>query len=235
MNIRGFIDSSFVDWDGKVSCVVFTGGCNLRCRFCYNFGLVLHPREFEEIPEEYILGYLKEHADFIDGVCITGGEPTLQKDLVQFCREVKALGIAVKLDTNGTNPGVLRGLLDEGLVDYVAMDVKAPFDEESYSHLSGVSLKGGLDSIKETIDIILTSGVDHEFRTTVVPGVHTVGDIERISESVIGASRYFLQKFMPHSRLEELNRNRPQTDEEMERFADAARRHLEYVDWRGGR
>jgi pyruvate formate lyase activating enzyme len=233
MNIRGFVDTSFVDWDGKVSCVVFTGGCNLRCGFCYNFGLVLHPEKFDWIPEEHVLNYLRENSDFIDGVCITGGEPTMQSDLEHFCRRVKALGLGIKLDTNGTNPQVLKQLIDQGLIDFVAMDVKARLDEGVYSDLAGVSLNGSMDDIKRTIQIIIDSGVDHEFRTTVVPGVHSKEDVEQISRSIANANCYRLQKFQPHSRFEDLNKFHPQSDDEMEELAQIARQHVKEVEWRG--
>jgi pyruvate formate lyase activating enzyme len=210
MNIRGFVDTSFVDWDGKVSCVVFTGGCNLRCGFCYNFGLVLHPEKFDWIPEEHVLNYLRENSD-----------------------RVKALGLGIKLDTNGTNPQVLKQLIDQGLIDFVAMDVKARLDEGVYSDLAGVSLNGSMDDIKRTIQIIIDSGVDHEFRTTVVPGVHSKEDVEQISRSIANANCYRLQKFQPHSRFEDLNKFHPQSDDEMEELAQIARQHVKEVEWRG--
>jgi pyruvate formate lyase activating enzyme len=233
MKIRGFIDTSFVDWDGKISSVVFTEGCNMRCNFCYNFGLVLHPQNFDLVEEDHILEYLGENSDFLDGVCISGGEPTLQKDLLQFCREIKGLGLDVKLDTNGMNPKLLKQLIDEGLIDYIAMDVKAPLNEKEYSEVAGVSLNGSMDDIKRSIQIIIDSGLDHEFRTTVVPGVHTVDGVEAISKSLAGARRLRLQKFQPHTRFENLNVKKSQSDEEMEEFAEAARRHIKEVEWRG--
>lgn len=233
MKIRGFIDTSFVDWDGKISSVVFTEGCNLRCTFCYNFGLVFHPEKFDPIPAGHILNYLGENSDFLDGVCITGGEPTLQKDISAFCKKIKSLGLKVKLDTNGSNPGVLEKLIRERCVDYVAMDLKAPLVKEKYAGVAGVSLNGAFDDIKRSVKIIMGSGVDHEFRTTVVPGVHTKGDIEDMARSIKGARRYHLQKFQPHTRFEELNENSPQSDDEMEEFATIARKHIQQVEWRG--
>jgi pyruvate formate lyase activating enzyme len=233
MNIRGFVDTSFVDWDGKVSSVVFTGGCNMRCGFCYNFGLVMHPEKFDRIPVEHILDYLRENSDFLDGVCITGGEPTMQKDLEGFCKRVKELGLEIKLDTNGTNPQVLKQLIDQGLIDYAAMDVKARLDEGVYSDLVGVSLNGSVDDIERSIQIIIDSGVDHEFRTTVVPGVHSKEDVRQISKSIANANRYRLQKFQPHTRFEDLNNQSPQSDDEMEELAQIARNHVKEVSWRG--
>jgi pyruvate formate lyase activating enzyme len=233
MNIRGFIDTSFVDWDGMVSCVVFTGGCNLRCGYCYNFGLVLHPEKFDRIPEESVLSYLTDHSDFLDGVCITGGEPTMQSDLIEFCKQIKRFGLGIKLDTNGTKPQLLKQLIDQGLVDFVAMDVKARLDEALYSDLAGVSLNGSMDDIKRSIQVIIDSGVDHEFRTTVVPGFHSEEEIRQISMAIANANCYRLQKFQPHTRLDDLNQFHPQTDEEMEELAQIARQHVKNVEWRG--
>jgi pyruvate formate lyase activating enzyme len=233
MNIRGFVDTSFVDWDKKVSSVVFTGECNMRCTFCYNFGLVLHPDRFEVIPEKLILDYLKENSDFIDGLCITGGEPTLQRDLEAFCEKVKAFGLDVKLDTNGTQPEKVEQLIKKKLVDYVAMDVKAPLNPDKYSDLAGVNLNGVMADIEKSIKLLIDSGIDHEFRTTVVPGVHTVEDIESISKSLAGANRYYLQKFQPNTRFDDLNKNHPQSDEKMEELAKIARKHVKNVEWRG--
>ncbi len=233
MNIRGFVDTSFVDWDGKISSVVFTANCNLRCNYCYNFGLVLHPESFERIPEPYIFAYLEENRDFIDGVVITGGEPTLQDDLAVFCRRIKALGISIKLDTNGTQPERVEQLLKEKLVNYIAMDVKAPLNEIGYTAVAGVNMNGSLVDVKEAVKLIIQSGVDHEFRTTIVPGFHSKKDVENISKSLKGARRYFLQKFKPHTRFEELNKHPLQSDEEMEELARIARRHVKNAKWRG--
>ena len=233
MNIRGFVDTSFVDWDKKVSAVVFTAGCNLRCTFCYNFGLVLHPEKFDEIPEDFIFNFLEENSDFLDGVCITGGEPTLQPDLEDFIKKVRALGLNIKLDSNGTHPQLLAKLIDQGLIDYIAMDVKAPLEAEQYSKLAGVNLNGSIGDIEKSIQIIKNSGVEHEFRTTVVPGVHTKDDIEAIAKSLAGANRYILQKFQPNTRFVEMNKNETQSDEEMEELAEAARKHIPTAEWRG--
>lgn len=233
MDFRGFIDTSFVDWDGRVSAVAFTGGCNLRCVYCYNFGLVLHPEKFDMVPADYILKYLEENNDFIDGLVITGGEPTLQPDLAGFCQIVKALGIAIKLDTNGTNPQSLQKLIDKGLVDYIAMDVKAPFDKGKYSKIAATKLNGLFKDITTTAELIISSGIDHEFRTTVVPTHHTSEDIESIAFSLSGAKRYYLQKFQPHTRFDELNTHPPQTDEEMEELTKTARKHIPTAEWRG--
>jgi pyruvate formate lyase activating enzyme len=195
MEIKGFIGASLVDWDGKVSSVIFLPGCNMRCPFCYNIKLVLNPKEMPTVPFEEIQNYLKKHEDWIDGVVITGGEPTIQEDLPILCEEIRKMGFSVKLDTNGTNPAMIRKLLGKGLIDYVAMDVKAPLTEDIYSKASGVNINALLNNIEETIKTLLESGVEYEFRTTLVPTLHETYDIEKICEKIKGCRKYALQNF----------------------------------------
>jgi len=184
---------SFIDFPGRVAAVVWTVGCNLRCPFCYNGELVL-PRLAKALPRispERILAQLKERAGFLDGFAITGGEPTLHQDLADFLAEVKGLGLAVKLDTNGTNPDVLAGLLERGLVDYVALDVKAPFPR--YPEFTGVD-RDVTGAVQESIALLRERAPDYELRTTVVPGL-SQADLEVIAQAVRGAKRYVLQPF----------------------------------------
>src|SRR4030067_2031105 len=155
MEIKGFIGVSLVDWDGKVSSVIFLPGCNMRCPFCYNTKLVLNPKEMQTIPFEEIKNYLKNHEGGIDGVVITGGEPTIQEDLPILCEEIRKMNLAVKVDTNGTNPSMIRNLLEKGLISYVAMVVKAPLPEVAYSMASGLSTATMLKSISQTIGTLL--------------------------------------------------------------------------------
>lgn len=231
MNFKGFIETSFVDWDGKISSVLFTGGCDFRCPFCYNSSLVLTPEKNDDYPMEVILSFLKEHNDFIDGVVITGGEPTLHGyELVAFCREMKGLGLLVKLDTNGTGPQVIKLLLEENLVDFIAMDFKGPFSR--YELYSGVNAP--VDKIKESFEIIKNSSIDYEFRTTIVPTLHTNADIEQMAQ-FIGDENWILQKFQP--KLEcidmKLSRVKKHSDERMEEIQQVARKYAKYVRWRG--
>jgi pyruvate formate lyase activating enzyme len=195
MDVKGFIDSSFVDWDGKVSSVVFLPYCNFRCPFCHNVNLVLNPEKIETIPLEWILDQLERQKDWIDGVCITGGEPTLHSGLPELCSKIKKLGFQVKLDTNGTNPEMLKALIDQRLVDYVAMDVKAPLTPEKYSKATGVNTEQLLTKVQESIKLLIDSKLDYEFRTTVVPTIHTQEDIQQICQSITGCEKYVLQKF----------------------------------------
>jgi len=195
MEIKGFIGLSLVDWDGKVSSVIFLPGCNMRCPFCYNTKLVLHPNEASTIPIEEIKDYLKKNKGWIDGVVITGGEPTLQEDLPILCEEIKKAGLSIKIDSNGTNPSMIRKLISRGLIDYVAMDVKAPLIEDDYSRASGVNVTALLKRIEDSIDTLLENRVYYEFRTTLVPTLHETSDIEKICEKINGCRKYALQNF----------------------------------------
>jgi len=195
MEIKGFIGVSLIDWDGKVSSVIFLPSCNMRCPFCYNTKLVLHSNQMPTVPLEKIWNYLKKNRDWIDGVVITGGEPTIHKDLSILCQEIKKLDFLVKLDTNGTNPKMIGELIDKELIDYIAMDVKAPFREEKYSKASGVNTTALLPKIEQTTQTLLEGGVEYEFRTTLVPTLHTKSDIREICEKIKGCKKYVLQSF----------------------------------------
>jgi len=195
MEIKGFIGVSLIDWDGKVSSVIFLPGCNMRCPFCYNTQLVLQPNLMPTVPLERIWSYFKKNRGWIDGVVITGGEPTIHEDLLALCQEIKKLDFLLKLDTNGTNPNMIKELIARRLVDYIAMDVKAPFEEEKYSNASGIKTAALLPKIEQTVQTLLKSGVEYEFRTTLVPTLHTKSDIKAICEKIKGCRKYALQNF----------------------------------------
>lgn len=198
MKLKGFIDVSLVDWDGHVACVVFTPGCNLRCPYCYNADLVLRPHELPDIPVKRVLSYLEEDGWSIDGVVITGGEPTLWHDLPELCATFKRLGLAIKLDTNGSSPQMLERLVSSGLVDYVALDVKAPLTPEKYSAACGVDARPILPMVGRSMEFLISSDlVDYELRTTIVPTLHEPGDVKAICEAIEGCRRYVLQAFRP--------------------------------------
>ena len=177
MEIKGFVDISLVDWDEKVSSTIFLANCNMRCPFCYNTALVVYPEKLRTIPFEEIEEYLERNREWIDGVVITGGEPTIHSDLPNLCEKIKNLGFLVKIDTNGTNPALIQELIIRKLVDYVAMDVKAPFEQDKYHAALGVNTPNLLNKILETINILQDSQIDYEFRTTVVPTIHKEKDI----------------------------------------------------------
>jgi len=195
MEIKGFVAVSLSDWDSKVSSVIFLPGCNMRCPFCYNKNLVLHPEKMPIISLEHVENYLEANRKWIDGLVITGGEPTNQTDLPFLCERIKKLGFQVKVDTNGTNPAMINGLIRKQLVDYVALDVKAPLTEKKYSQVCGVDASSFLEKIKETIQILLDGEVEYELRTTMVPKLHQMEDIEKICQAIKGCKKYVLQNF----------------------------------------
>lgn len=230
MQIRGWVRTSLIDYPGKIATVLFTGGCNFRCPYCQNSELVLHPESLPEIDPAEIFQLLTRRRGVIDGVVITGGEPTLQRDLGGFMWKLKELGLAIKLDTNGYRPQVLRELLERGLLDYVAMDIKTSLAK--YHLAAGVPVDVG--RIEESVSLILSLGVDHEFRTTVVPGIVAPEDVEEMARLISGAGRYILQQFRPQETLEPHFREIvPYPAQTLLEMAQAAERWIEEVEARG--
>lgn len=189
MNIAGVQKVTLLDYPGKVACEIFTQGCNFECPFCQNSSLIPITNT-GEFSEEEIFEYLNLRKNILDGVVITGGEPTVQKDLKSFIKKIKDLGLLVKLDTNGGNPKVLQELIDEKLVDYVAMDIKNIFNK--YNITAGK--KVSLDNIKKSIEILKASKIDYEFRTTIIKEMHSLDDIVSICK-LVGDAKYYLQNF----------------------------------------
>lgn len=189
MNILGIEKSSFIDYPNKIATVLFTGGCNFRCPYCHNTSLV--KQEGELISEKEILTFLIGRRKFVDAVCITGGEPTLQPNLYEFISEIKKEGFFVKLDTNGTRPHLLTSLIEAALVDYVAMDIKAPI--KKYSVVTGQRVDTSF--IESSIEILLNSSIEYEFRTTVCKELLTKEDITNIALSIKGGKKFYLQNF----------------------------------------
>jgi len=235
MEIKGFIGLSLVDWDGMVSSVIFLPGCNMRCPYCYNIDLVLHPERLETIPWRRVEEYLTQKRDFIDGVVLLGGEPTIHPDLPELCQKIKGLGLLVKLDTNGSNPDMIRRLMDGGLVDFVAMDIKAPLNEEKYSRATGVRARGLLGRIRESINLLMNGRVDYEFRTTLVPTLHTPEDVREICQTIQGCRKYVLQRFRVEGGTIDPNFSRLKSfsDREMNAFLKEARRIIPNTILRG--
>ena len=198
MQIKGWVKTSLIDYPGKIATVLFTSGCNFRCPYCQNSKLVLHPESLPAIDPAEIFRFLTRRRGLIDGVVITGGEPTLQKGLEDLLPKVKELGLAAKLDTNGYRPQVLGELLEQGLLDYVAMDIKTSLAK--YPLAAGVPVD--VRRIEESVRLILSSGINHEFRTTVVPGIVAPEDVEEIAKLIAGAGKYVLQQFRPQGTIE---------------------------------
>ncbi|MDO4607972.1 MAG: anaerobic ribonucleoside-triphosphate reductase activating protein [Clostridia bacterium] len=192
MQFNGFQKLTLLDFPGHVAATLFTAGCNFRCPFCHNAALVTHIDNQNFFSEEYVLDYLKKRIGILDGICITGGEPLLHKDLPEFIKKVKELGYLVKLDTNGSYPDILEQLINSGNIDYVAMDIKN--SKEKY-RLTAECSEQDLSNIEKSIALLKQNKVDYEFRTTVVNEYHTVEDIKSIAEWIRGAKKYFLQNF----------------------------------------
>ncbi len=229
MMIKGLQKLTLLDFPGKIACTVFTGGCNLRCPFCHNALLVTEQDE-TFIPTEEFFAFLSERADRLEGVAITGGEPLMQKDIESFIKRIKDMGYAVKLDTNGTYPDKLKKILDEKLVDYVAIDIKN--SPEKYAVTAGVS-NLDVEKIKKSVKILMESGVDYEFRTTVPKELFTEEDFEKIAQWIAGAKRYFLQEFKDSGNLIEEDLFTPESKEVMEKYASIVRKTVKQVEVRG--
>lgn len=193
MQIHGFQKLTLLDYPCHIAATIFLGSCNMRCPFCHNADLVLDPASQPTIPVDEVLAYLKKRQGILEGVCITGGEPTLHRDLPAFAASLKALGYLVKLDTNGTNPKMIKQLAENSLIDYVAMDIK--------SSPAGYTKAAGLDSpipeaIYAAVEFLLNGTLDYEFRTTVVKELHTQADFASIREWLAGCRAYYLQAFV---------------------------------------
>lgn len=198
--VKGFLETSFVDWPGKITSVLFLPRCNFRCPYCHNHELVTDPGQFPTVPFDHILETLRHYRGWIDGVCVTGGEPTLLPSLPRLIESIKREGVPVKLDTNGSRPRVLKNLITARLIDCVAMDVKASLDREAYSRCCGVLVN--LDDILESISLLKASGLPCEFRTTVVPTFIGEKDLIRLAHQLKGARRLTLQHFSPAHTLD---------------------------------
>lgn len=191
MILKGLQKTTLLDFPEKVACTVFTGGCNMRCPFCHNASLVISLNENSDISEKEFFDFLSKRKNILDGVCITGGEPLLQKDIEAFMKKIKDMGFALKLDTNGSFPDKLRSIIDKGLVDYVAMDIKN--SRKKYPMTAGIDID--LSKISESIALLINGGTPYEFRTTVVKELHSAEDMVSISEWISGTKAYYLQSF----------------------------------------
>jgi pyruvate formate lyase activating enzyme len=221
MLIKGIQKTTLVDYPGKVASTIFLYGCNFRCPFCFSPELVLEEKSpTKNFSQGEILSLLEKRKKYIEGVCITGGEPTLNKELPDFIMDVRNLGLLVKLDTNGTNPDLLERMLIKGILDYVAMDIKAPL--EKYEAAAGVKMN--LNTIKKSTELLKNSGIDYEFRTTIIPRLHGRDDILSICSWLKGSKKYCLQQFRPFKTLDkEFKSEKPYTSKQMQAIADMAR------------
>ena len=227
MFIGGLQKSSLIDYPEKISAIIFTQGCNFRCPYCHN-PEIIKMDSATALAVAPILEFLKSRVGKLDGVVITGGEPTLQKDLPELIKSIKEMGFLVKLDTNGTNPEMLQNLIDEKMIDYVAMDIKAPI--EKYSEVVRISVKE--EKILKSIEILKTSNVEHEFRTTVVKSQLTPEDFLKIAQMIKG-SKYYLQKFLPTKTLsKDFMVEKTYADEEFGEIISEIKPYFKHVELR---
>ena len=226
MNIGGIQKLTLLDYPGHVACTVFLKGCNFCCPFCYNTSLI-DGEALNPILENDFFDFLKTRKKVLDGVAITGGEPLLQKDIKEFIIKIRALGYKIKLDTNGSYPEVLQSLIEEGLVDYVAMDIKNSWNK--YDITSGARQ---IENVKKSISILLEGHVDYEFRTTVVKELHSKEDFEIIGQMIQGADNYFIQRFRPNENVIDKNLNAPSKNELIE-YLTVVKKYIPNAQIRG--
>ena len=219
MEIKGFIESSLLEWEGKIASVVFLPGCNLRCHYCHAGHLIIHPERLESIPRDQVLDYMRRQHGWLDGVVITGGEPTLHgEELLDLIHAFRDIPPEVMVETNGTRPEWVARLVGGGLVEAIAMDVKAPLTPEDYERVCGVHVN--VEDIRRSINAIKTSGLPHEFRVTLVPGLVGQEELERIVPDLQGAQQIALQNFKPDHCLSQNHRQVvPFASEELDTFA----------------
>lgn len=227
MDIAGLQKLTLLDFPGKLACTVFLPGCNLRCPFCHNASLVLPGRHTPLMTQDELLDFLRGRKGKLDGVCITGGEPTLHHDLPQLLEQIKALGLACKLDTNGTRPEVLKQLLDAKLLDYVAMDIKN--SPKKYTATCGnVDV---WEQVQKSVALLEESGIDHEFRTTVLHPHHTRSDMTEIGQWLAGTKKYFIQQFVDSGDL--IEGGQALSNEEMQALLQAVQPYIPSAQLRG--
>ncbi len=231
MIIKGLQKTTLLDFPTKVACTVFTSGCNFRCPFCHNASLVLKQDNSDTVNIEAFFDYLKKRKGILDGVCITGGEPLLQKDIKEFISQIKELGYAVKLDTNGSNSKTLIELVNSKLVDYVAMDIKGSPDK--YSLICGTDMERYMNDVCESVNFLLSRPCDYEFRTTVVRELHSNDDFNAIGKWISGANKYFLQQFKDSGDLIANNNFSAYNKEEMEELLAIVKNFVPNAELRG--
>lgn len=225
--IGGLQKTSLLDYPDKISCIVFTCNCNFRCGYCHNPELFAKKSPALNVPDFF--NFLKTRKGKLDAVVITGGEPTLQSGLANFMQRIKELGFLIKLDTNGTNPNVLEDLLNKNLLNYIAMDIKAPQDK--YQKITNVCFD--TSKIQKSIDLIIKSGIDYEFRTTVVKSQLNFEDFEKIGKLINGAKRYYLQKFIPSKILDNsLHNEKSYSEDEFKEICKIMEKYIKEVDYR---
>ncbi len=228
MEIHGLQKLTLLDYPGHTACTVFFAGCNFYCPFCHNSELI-NPKIAQPLMDEQeLLEFLQKRQGLLDGVCISGGEPTLQPDLPYLLKEIKKLGYKIKLDTNGTMPKVIKHLTDNNLVDYIAMDIKTSL--ENYSNLAGVETN--IDAVRASVEFIMFCGIEYEFRTTVIKNLHKTSDFSAIGQWLKGARAYYLQPFVQRDTVPIAGLSAPD-DQELQNFLVEIKKYIPNASIRG--
>ncbi len=216
MKFKGLEKNSVIEWPGKVVSVAYTGVCNFRCPYCQNSDLVLSPESIPSIEGEEVLEHLRSKEKWLDGLIVTGGEPTLHSSLLNFSKKVKEEGLLFGIETNGTNYDFLKKFIEKDLVDRISLDIKAPLVWEKYRKAIGVDDKELFENVKKTVKLLKETDIPHEFRTTVVPKILSLEDLEDIGKEIEGSENYYLQQFSPENTLEqEFEEVEPYSEEEL--------------------
>ena len=229
MRVKGFQGTSLLDFPGRIASLVFFGGCNLTCPFCHNPSLVQDPDQYPDYPVDVLLDELTKRSTFIDGVVISGGEPTLDPDCIVLMREIKRLGLQIKLDTNGLRPDRLTAMLDENLLDYVAVDLKTSPARYGEMHTAPVDLQ----ALSKSIELLMSSGIDYEFRTTCVPGMVESEDIDAMGLAIRGAKSWVLQQYVTEQEMIKDLQLEPYPDTVLYAYREQAEKYVEEVTLRG--
>ncbi len=229
MLIKGFEKTTLIDYPGHIAAIIFVGGCNFRCDFCYNQALVHTPHQLPTLSEDHVLTELAKRAVFLDGVVITGGEPTLQRDLLPFIHRIRALHLKIKLDTNGYRPDIVKELLAQNVLDYIAMDIKGPLSR--YAEITGVPIDTAI--IEQSIQLIMHAGIAYEFRTTVWRSGFRQEDFAQMLTLIAGARHYYLQNMFPAFTMPTQQQFEPLFKYEIEPIVQLARQHVQHCALRG--
>jgi len=230
LQIKGMIPNSLIDYPGKICSVIFLPECNFRCQFCFNPDLVLNADILQDTKEQDVLDYLQKNKKWLDGVCITGGEPTLHAGLPEFLGKLKQMGLLVKLDTNGTSPSMLMELIDKKLVDYIAMDIKS--SPQKYEQAANASVN--IAAVKKSVELVRSSGIDYEFRATVLPKIFDADDARAVGEWLRGSKKFCLQQFRSEKTLDkDFASEKKYTHEQLHELANAMQQYFEVVEIRG--
>lgn len=229
MKIKGLQKTSLTDYEPYTSCIVFLAGCNFRCGFCQNPDLIVEVDKTPTISQDEFFDFLEKRKKWLDGVVITGGEPCLNEELPDFIKKIKKQGYKVKVFTNGTNPDMIKSLFDNNLIDYVAMDIKGPLDK--YENIAGIKIDKEI--IEKSVDLLMKSGIEYEFRITVVPTLHEKEDFEKIGQWLKGAKKLYIQQFNNKVCLDKsFEKIKPFSKETLEEFKDILSKHIESVELR---